>query len=471
MNAAHPYPHWNTEFIREQVTTVQSFDSADAPPRVTGISIDTRTLQPGEWFVALVGDKMDGHAFLEQAVAKGCSGLLVSRPPDRTWPVPVIQVDDTLTAMTTMAMAWRRRINPRVIAITGSSGKSTIKEMITAGLTAGAVRGYATPGNLNNHIGLPLTMLRMPAACQVLVLEMGMSAAGEIAHLTRVAQPDVGVISNIQPAHLGSFTNLAAIANAKGELPRFLPPHGVAILPGEDLFFPQLKEMARGTVRRFGLHPQMGDQVWADGIVAHKDGMSFTIHRDDGQTVPVALNQTGLHLVLDSLAAAEVAWQLGLASQVIHAGLSATRWLSGRGETRIGRNGCQVVDSTYNANPGSVIAALRALAMRPDPGRRVAILGDMLELGDTAPAIHAHLLPEILAAGVRLLITAGPMMAQLHAVASRENDLVSHHRQDPAEWLGELTSLIEPDDLVLVKGSRGMAMERLVKELLYISLT
>ncbi|MBF0624515.1 MAG: UDP-N-acetylmuramoyl-tripeptide--D-alanyl-D-alanine ligase [Magnetococcales bacterium] len=432
------------------------------PPVLSGVSIDSRTLQPGSLFVALVGPRFDGHDFIEAAVAKGAAALLLQRPPDQPLPVPAVVVADTQAALTRLAAAWRARVNPQVIGITGSVGKTTVKEMTAAAL-AGSFRVHATRGNLNNHIGLPLTLLSMPADCEVLVVELGMSAAGEIRALASLARPRVGVVTNIGVAHLAAFADgVAGIARAKGELLESLPAAGLALLPADDPFIPLLATLTTAPVRTFG--SGVAAPVRAEDLTFVEGRARFRLVIEGAGAVEVTLNHAGDHMIQNALAAAGTAAALGVPMAAIGAALGAFQTPPGRGGTREAPGGWRVVDDTYNANPASVAAALRTLARSAPPGHRVAVLGDMLELGVRAEELHAGLAETVLAVGVDRLFVAGDTMAALDRAL--KDRLVCRHRNDPTAWLGQIAPDLRPGDVVLVKGSRGMRMERIVKDLM-----
>ncbi|MBF0369903.1 MAG: UDP-N-acetylmuramoyl-tripeptide--D-alanyl-D-alanine ligase [Magnetococcales bacterium] len=441
-------------------------EGVDSQQTIAGVSIDSRTLEPGALFAAITGPRFDGHDYIDKALEKGCAALLVNREINPAPPVPVLSVPDTLTALTRLAAAWRKRVNPKVIAITGSSGKTTVKEM-TTGCLKNQFRVHATRGNFNNHIGLPLTILAMPEKCQVLVVEMGMSAGGEIAHLAAIAKPDIGVITNIQAAHLAQFNHLGEIAAAKGELMEALPPVGVGILPRDGLFTPLLRKLASpAEVITFGGSRAQGARDLEYGSFRYTpNGIHFRIP-DSGDERNVEIKHTGEHTALNALAALAAAREVGAEVGDIVAGLADFQPPAGRGNLQTTSQGVTLIDDTYNANPGSVAAALESLGKMDGAGRRVAILGDMLELGSEERALHAGLIEAVIGGRVDLLLSAGPLMKALHEAVAGEMRLESQHRDKAEGWLGEVAPLLKPGDVVLVKGSRGMAMERIVQDLL-----
>ncbi|MBF0098814.1 MAG: UDP-N-acetylmuramoyl-tripeptide--D-alanyl-D-alanine ligase [Magnetococcales bacterium] len=456
------------------------FDAKAAPLPLRGVSIDSRTIRPGELFAAVRGDRFDGHAFIDTAIAAGCAAILAEQPPSEPCPVPVVLVPDVLHALGEAASRWRQQVNPLVLAVTGSCGKTTVKEMLTRVLQRHFTVVHATRGNFNNHIGLPLTLLAMPENCQALILEMGMSAAGEITYLAQLAQPEIGIITNVMPAHLESFADLDAIADAKGELLQALPQHGLAILPANRPYSARLRQKgANVSILTYAADAQAdvysteeGCQNAATPQMANSTGQSFIIHwqgKQDG--VKTHLTYPGEHLRLNALAVAAAARHAGVPLPEIALGLQEFAPPAGRGGTRHAKGGWQVIDDSYNANPGSVRAALRAMPTPLPPGRRIAILGDMLELGKEAGLLHKELYHDLLENQISLLFTAGPLMYALHQEIEKQQAngvaqrIQAQHRQNPAEWLDQISPLLLPQDVVLVKGSRGMKMERIVENL------
>ncbi|MBF0153817.1 MAG: UDP-N-acetylmuramoyl-tripeptide--D-alanyl-D-alanine ligase [Magnetococcales bacterium] len=431
---------------------------------LTSVTIDSRKVVPGALFVAIAGPRFDGHDFVAEAVAKGCAAAVVSRLPGDPVPVPLFLVPDTQVALTRLAVAWRERVKPLVVAVTGSSGKTTVKEMIAACL---AVRGgvHATRGNLNNHLGLPLTLLAMPADCRVLVAEMGMSAAGEIRHLASIAPPDVAVVTSVTAAHLEHLGSLDNIARAKAELLEALAPSGLGIIPGDNPFTDLLRQACRGRVRTFGFAAT--DPSRAVDVSPEGGDQKFRLHLEpEGVTMAMVVHHPGRFMVANAVAAATAAHAAGADPSAIVAALGGFHPEAGRGGVRQSRHGFSVVDDTYNANPGSMAVALESLARLAPPRHRVAILGDMLELGSTTTTIHAELAGSVRQAVVDRLFTAGPCMAALHQAVKDDPGRVCLHQDDPARWLGKIRSRLGAGDVVLVKGSRGMRMERIVQDLL-----
>ncbi|MBF0423188.1 MAG: UDP-N-acetylmuramoyl-tripeptide--D-alanyl-D-alanine ligase [Magnetococcales bacterium] len=448
------------EFIVRTLNVPRPVASGGIGP-LAGFSIDSRTLAPGEVFAALRGPNFDGHEFIPKAIRGGAAALLVEREWPGEAPLPVIRVQGVLEALTQLAQAWRQQVDPDVIAVTGSSGKTTVKEMIAWCLREHFSSVHATRGNLNNHIGLPLTLLEMPSDCRALVVEMGMSAAGEITHLASVARPRIGVVTNVHPAHLAAFAHVEAIARAKGELLQALPVDGIAIYPGHRWETSILHSLAT-PVRHvtFG----EGGEVTSQEEVIHDQGTTFTLHCPPFPPFRARLEAIGRHLVDNALAAAAASARAQIPMAAILRGLARFRLQKGRGQVLGTAGGWLVIDDTYNANPGSMKAALERLGCEKE-SRRIAVLGDMLELGESAEGLHEGLATAVMEAGVSRLFTTGKLMAALADRLKGHPTIQVDHRQDAGDWIGVLPGLCQPGDRVLVKGSRGMKMERIVEDL------
>ncbi|MBF0124973.1 MAG: UDP-N-acetylmuramoyl-tripeptide--D-alanyl-D-alanine ligase [Magnetococcales bacterium] len=459
-----PHPVLNLEFICRHSggRLCHTAGQLMALP-LTGVSIDSRTLRPGELFVAIVGDHFDGHDFIAQAVAAGCGALLLSRPlPSPS--LPVVQVDDTITALAQLASAWRTEVDPITVAITGSSGKTTVKEMVALCLQQ-RWRTHATKGNLNNHLGVPLTLLAMPADCQALVVEMGMSAAGEIAALARLAQPRVGVITSIAPAHLAHFPGgVTDIARAKGELLAALPDHddALAIIPAGTPFTDLWRSMARSRLYTVGDQSMGGDGCFSN----HGTSWRFEWYSRQESLVLDHLPPMGGHIAHNMATAAMASRGIGVSLVEIGRGLQGYRAGAGRGRQHQAAGGWTVIDDSYNANPGSMGAALAALRDVAPPGHRVAVLGDMLELGPDSSRWHADLLATIQQCAIDRLWLAGTAMAALYEAVRHHTPIQVYYEQEPAAWLGRIAHQLHTQDWVLVKGSRGLRMERIVADLI-----
>ena len=430
---------------------------AGADVTVTGISTDSRTLKPGELFIPLRGPNYDGHDFLLRALRNGAAACL-SEEVVGAFPVPLIQVEDTLKSLGDLAAARRREFSGPVIGLTGSTGKTSTKEMIARilGLTG---PGLKTEGNFNNLIGLPLTLLRLTAEHRWVVLEMGMSARGEIARLTEIAEPFVGIVTNVGPAHLETLHNIEGVARAKGELFAGMKAGGIAILNADDERVARLP-VANG-VRRvfFGLDPSA--EVRAEQVTTTRDGIRFELCLGE-KRYPVRMEVAGRHNVQNALAAAAAANALEVPGELIAQGLEDFRPSPGRMELVEIENDILILEDSYNANPLSVRAALATLDELGGEGRRVAVLGDMLELGKNTGELHREV-GELAGHRVDLLVLLGEQAGEV-ARGARQSGLteefivvVASHE----EAIGVLRERLQSGDRVLIKGSRGMKMEKI----------
>jgi UDP-N-acetylmuramoyl-tripeptide--D-alanyl-D-alanine ligase len=399
----------------------------EGPARVV---IDSRAVGPGDLFVGLPGEHVDGGTFAAGALEAGAWGVLVGRSQaEGLGGGAVIAADDPLAALQALARAWRRALGARVIAITGSVGKTSTKDL-TAALLAPARRVHASRANFNTEIGLPLEVLAAPDGTEVLVLEMGMRGAGQIAELAEIAEPDVGVITNIGPVHLELVGSLEGVAQAKGELLLGLREGGTAVIPAGE---PRLEAMLRPglEVVRFGA----GDPL-PEGLV---------------------LPFTSAHMLLNAHAAVAAARAVG----VEPTGAVELRLSPLRGELVELPGGATVVNDCYNANPLSMRAALDDLAAQSPPGRRIAVLGDMLELGPDERVLHREIGAHAAASGIELLVTVGPLAAEMAAPFGGETVAAG----SAAEAAEALRGRLRAGDLVLVKASRGVGLEAVAEAL------
>ncbi len=435
-----------------------------------GVSTDTRTLIAGNLFIALSGENFDGHEWLPQAAERGAAGLLIrtfdsGKLAAVPMEVPAIGVPDTMQALGDIARDWRRRFPIRVVAITGSSGKTTTKEMIAA-IAGRKRRVLKTEGNLNNQIGLPLTLLRLHKEHELAIVEMGTNSPGEIAALASIAQPDVGLITNIGPAHLAGLGSLAAIRKEKGALFETMAGRGTAILNRDDPAIALLAEQWPGQRVTFGFGP--GALVTARGMeTAGPAGVRFHLVTDGAET-PVFLHAPGRHNVMNALAAAATAWALGFGRDDIAAGLAAFRPMSGRSEIRRLGNGAYLIIDAYNANPASVREAIMTLRGLRENGDAVVILGDMLELGAQSAALHGEIGELIAEAGIRDLFLKGSLTEAVAAGATRRGfpaERITFFRE-PEEVVSGLRTRLKKGDWILIKGSRKMKMEAVADKII-----
>lgn len=428
---------------------------------VESIATDTRALpQAGQpLFVALKGERFDGHDHVAAAAAKGVAAAMVSRVIDA--PLSQLVVADTERALADFAAAVQRTRTGKVVGITGSNGKTSVKALVLAILSR-AGHAYANPGNRNNEIGLPLAVLDAPEDAEFGIYEMGAGKPGDIAYLTAVARPDVALVNNIAPAHLERMGTLLAVADTKAAVYDALPEDGVAVINADDAFAPYFAERAHGhRLIRFGL--EASADVTARDIVPTADGSRFVLSTPMGEA-PVALGMPGRHNVRNALAAASIALGLGVSLDTIAAGLDASEPVAGRLVTHRLRNGAVLVDDSYNANPGSLAAAIDTLAetSRAAGGEGWLVLGDMRELGADAAAMHAEMGRRAKAAGIARLFALGPLSAEAAAAFGAGGVAFDSHEALAADLLAELRSGVR----VLVKGSRGSAMDTIVKAVL-----
>ena len=428
------------------------------PFNATGVSIDTRTLQPGDLFIALLGEGRDGHDFVLDALAKGAAGGMVHRPvpgADR-----VLLVDDTLAALTRMGGFARARFEGPVSAVTGSVGKTTTKEMLRTILSAFGPT-HAAVASYNNHWGLPLTLTRAPLDSRFCVVEIGMNHPGEIAPLARLARPHIAVITAIEKAHVGHMGGIEAIADEKASILTGLEPGGIAILPLDSPQFPRLR-VAAGAHRVLTFGATVGADARLIGIDQDADG-SLIEAEIGGRLVRFRLNAPGRHMAMNALAAL-LTVMAGPGSAVIDKAatvLGGFESLPGRGARRritLAGGTALLLDESYNGNAASMRAALEILRLQPAT-RRIAVLGDMRELGDEGPAEHAGLAPDVIASA-DLVFTCGPLMSGLHDAIPA--DLRAAHAEVSTDLADMVAATLAPGDVILVKGSLGTRMKPIV---------
>jgi UDP-N-acetylmuramoyl-tripeptide--D-alanyl-D-alanine ligase len=435
---------------------------------IRGAAVDSRLVMPGQVFVALPGERTDGHRFLADAAVAGAAALVVSRPVpepvlDALGDVTVLAVPDGLVALDAIASGWRARFDPLVVGVTGSIAKTSTKEAIAAVL-ATSYRTLRNEGNLNNEIGLPLTLLRLGPDHRAAVLEMGMYAGGDIADLARMARPRIGVVTSVHGVHLSRLGSLAAIEQAKGELVEALPSDGVAVLNQDDRRVRRMADRTAARVLTYGLSPDA--DVTAEEVVSNGfEGMRFTLRLPASRggrpvRLPARIPGLGKLSVHNALAGATVGHAAGIEpARIVHAlagGWSAAH----RGEVvRLGR--VMLIDDAYNASPPSVTAALDMLAGLP--GRRIAVLGEMLELGKGAATGHREV-GTAAAATVDLLVTVGPGATGIATGAKAAGLDPSRilEARDREAALDLLRTRLRDGDVVLVKASRGVELDLLV---------
>jgi UDP-N-acetylmuramoyl-tripeptide--D-alanyl-D-alanine ligase len=424
-----------------------------------GVSTDSRTVRPGDLFVAIPGERFDGHDYVGAALAAGAGAALVSRPlAEGVTDRPLVLVPDTPKAYGALAAWWRARMPARIVGITGSNGKTTTKEMV-AHLLAHLGPTVASQGNHNNHIGVPETLLRLRPDHAFGVVEMGTNHPGEIEYLARLVRPDVAVITNIGPSHLAAFRSVRGVAREKGRLLDFLAADGLAVLNADDPWSRRLARRFPGRWTTFGLGP---GAAWRPAAVWPNGSKLRFVLAGWGEAVSVSL--IGRWQVANCLAAIAVAAELGLSVPEAAWHLQSFRPPEWRMALR-SVGGFTLLCDCYNANPASMAAAVQELAGRPVAGRRVAVLGDMLELGRRSGAAHRRLGRLVATAGVELLVAVGEGAARLAEAARRRgmppaNVFWTTDNTLAAEWLAQR---LRPTDTVLVKASRGIRLEEVAE--------
>ncbi|GGB18253.1 UDP-N-acetylmuramoyl-tripeptide--D-alanyl-D-alanine ligase [Sphingomonas metalli] len=427
---------------------------------VDGVAFDSREVGPGDLFIALTGETTDGHRFLDQAFEQGAAGAIVSAGT----PHPHVRVADSFAALEDLARAARARTDAKVIGVTGSVGKTSAKEALFACLDRG-MRGrvHRSVKSYNNHTGVPLSLSRMPVATKAAVLEMGMNHAGELAALTRLVRPHVAIVTTIAPAHTEFFRDESAIADAKGEIFQGLEPGGIAIVPFDSPHRDRLIAAAQphaGRIVSFGLGD--GADVRATETMRLSHGGTFVTARIGERELSFTLSQPGAHWVSNAMAVLAAVDAVGADLALAGLALAEQGGLPGRGarfQAALPAGGeALVIDESYNANPASMRATLAVLS--DTPGRHVAILGEMRELGEASGDYHAGLAPAVEAARVEAAVLVGEAMAPLAAALAGRMDIV--HVADAPAALAAAREMLAPGDAVLVKGSNGVGLARVV---------
>jgi UDP-N-acetylmuramoyl-tripeptide--D-alanyl-D-alanine ligase len=437
----------------------------DPQTPLAGVSTDSRSIRPGEHFFALRGEHFDGHQFVAEALQRGGRGVVVDqkgqRIADET--IAIIQVADTLQALGDLANLWRRKHPIPLIAVVGSNGKTTTKEMV-AGILGQKDEVLKNPGNINNLIGLPHSLLKMNSKDRVAVLEMGMNRAGEILRLTQIAEPDLGILTNIGPVHLEGLGSIDGVMKAKGELLEGMGAHGRLIYNADDPRVVELSTEFKGEKTSFGIK-NPADWMATDICTREDGGVSFQLRGPSGG-IAIALKLMGEHQVYNALAAVAATSHLGMEIAVIKKGLEAFQPPPMRMELITLGKGIKIINDAYNANPPSMESALRTLAEVTE-GRKIAVLGDMRELGEYAQQAHRELGRQVKVHGVDLLFLLGQFAFQV-AHGAQEAGMAPQ-----AIYIGNdrhavslrLSRTLQKGDWVLVKGSRIMIMEKIITEL------
>ena len=454
---------WVLESVGGEAATI-----ADGLPRVkvTGVSIDSRSVREGDLFVALEGEHRDGHEYVAEAFRRGAAAALIHRDiqnlggfRDR----PVIRVRDTRAALGDLARCHRRELSAVIVAVTGSNGKTTVKDL-TAHLLEPVGPVVKAQRSYNNDIGLPLTLLAMDRSTRVGVVEMGSNHPGEIAALCRIARPDVGVVTNVGEAHLEGFGGILGVADEKGALVEALPETGTAFVNYEDFHCREMERRASCPVVRFGFDPSA--DLWGLRRARRPGGINFYLYGK----MEIELQVPGLHNAVNALAAVGVALQLRVSPEQIQERIRTFTLPDMRLSThRV--NGVTVLNDAYNANPASVAAAIEELRAAPSEGRRVLVIGDMHELGEFAGRLHRQVGRRAARAGIHLVWAVGRHSTEIEkGCRSVHRWNGSFHRADSTDAaLGAVPLEPGPGDVVLVKGSRRMRLERICDRLLELS--
>ena len=426
---------------------------------ISGISTDSRDDLHGALFVALKGERFDAHEFVAQAKANGAAALLTHRPVDSD--LPTILCADTEEALGEIAAGLARTRPAVVLALTGSNGKTSVKTLLHV-ILSHAGKAYVNPGNRNNEIGLPLAVIDAPEDAQFAVYEMGAGKTGDIAYLTSIVTPNIALVNNIAPAHIERMGSLLGIAETKGAIYEALPDDGLAVVNVDDAFCPYFLERIAGrSVLRFGL--ENNADVTAGKIVSGADGVRFELITPAGRA-EVALQMPGRHNILNALAATAMALAAGAPFEAVLAGLQSARPVAGRQDGKQLANGAVLIDDSYNANPGSVLAGIAALtaACALDGRQSLLVLGDMAELGDTAVDLHAQIGTAAKSQGIAGMMTCGV----LSAAASEAFGSGARHFTDRAALIAVLNGSLHGNQRLLVKGSRSSRMDEVVNALL-----
>lgn len=460
-------PLWNTD---EVVTATQGRANTRTEAwHASGVSIDSRTCQPGDLFVSISGDQFDGHDFVTNAFEAGACAAVVTRTPDGVAvDAPLVQVDDAMDALEALGRAARDRATASVVGVTGSVGKTGTKEALALAFGAQG-ETHATIGNLNNHIGVPLTLARLPRDARYSIIEMGMNHAGEISGLSKLARPDVAVITTIAAVHLEFFDSVAGIADAKAEVFDGMAKGGTAVLNRDNIYFAILasRAWAHGVERvvGFGAHPEADAQLSACALTG--DGSDITARIGD-HILRYQLRIPGRHWVHNSLAVLAsvhaLDGDLNAAAEALEQ-LEAPRGRGARIEIQLEDGMLSVIDESYNASPASMRAAIAVLAGSPtkSAGRRIAILGDMLELGETALQLHAVLARDLESSDIDLVFCAGPNMNALDAALPAK--MRGGHAENSKDLSSAIMDAVRGGDVVMVKGSLGSQMAVIVDAL------
>ncbi len=472
MNNNSPKETWPIDDVTEAVQGKLLGEKFDDGENVfNNVVIDSRKTGKGDIFVAIKGENHDAHKFIKDVVEKGCRAIVAAQSSISSLEtgelikrkVNVISVPDTLAALGSLGKYRRQKINPRVVAITGSNGKTTTKDM-AAGVLRKKYNLHSTKGNFNNEIGLPLTLFELKEEHELAVVELGMNAPGEIRRLGKICSPDIGIITNIGPAHLEGVGSIEGVQRAKAELLETLGKNGIAVLNADDPKVLELEKKATNEVLLYGTGENAA--IKGTNITKGSKGVSFTLNLN-GSSATVDLNIFGDFMVSNALAAASAGYLVGMTIDEIKTGLEEFDSVNGRMKEVKNTMGIHLIDDTYNANPGSVEAAIRTLCDIKNGGREVVVLGDMFELGSFAVPMHEQVGKVAALSSVKRLYAVGENAgAVIRGAVENGMDKKNALVKDREEVVSDLKAWAVPGDWVLVKGSRGMGMEKIVKGLI-----
>ena len=434
-----------------------------------GISTDSRKIKPGELFMAIKGENFDGHTFIAKAIGSGATGIIYSKKENikqavlASQRVVFIEIKDAFDALHNLAIFYRKKFPIPLIGITGSNGKTTVKEMVDFILRK-KFKTIKNPGNFNNHIGLPLSLLPLESKHQIAIMEMGMSRPGEIRELCRIAMPDAGIITNAGLAHAENFKSIKEIAKCKAELVYSLPPGGVAIVNGDDPNLVDAVKNYRGRKMFFG--KEAGNEIKAEKIESKGLGINFMM-LVGGEKIGVRLHTIGEHNVYNALAASACSYYFGVSPGEIKKGLESYKGIHLRMELIKTQRGINILNDSYNANPSSMSTALDAFEKIRVSGRKILLLGDMLELGKFAKTSHRGIGSIVGKGQYDLLLTAGPLAKEIAMESVKKGMPWDRVRSFSStdKILKILKEELIPGDWLLVKGSRGMKLDEIVNEI------
>ncbi|MFC5450186.1 UDP-N-acetylmuramoyl-tripeptide--D-alanyl-D-alanine ligase [Paenibacillus aestuarii] len=456
-----------TTMLGGEATLVASSSEA-ADVQITGVSTDTRTIPGGSLFVPLIGEHFDGHAYAAEAYSKGAAAALWQddkpNPPEG---MPVVYVKDTLVALQQLAKAYRKQLPVRIVGITGSNGKTTTKDLV-ASVLGSTYQVHKTKGNLNNHIGLPLTLLQLTETTQFAVVEMGMSGRGEIELLSELAEPETAIITMIGESHMLQLGSREEIARAKAEILSGMPSGGLFVYNGDEPLIEQAiseRSLPEG-LRRIRFGSGAGNDIHPTGIRMDADGAYFSINSPEYPELYIPL--LGTHNVINALAAIAIGEAFGVSPADIAAGLCSLQMTSMRIEKLTAASGLTVLNDAYNASPASMRAAIQLTEQLQGYGRKFVVLGDMLELGEHEEQYHREIGAMLSCERVDYVFTFGKLGRFIAEEAAKSFAQAEHVRafDDKMQLAEALAELAGKDDLVLVKGSRGMRLEQVVHALL-----